>query len=998
MSYTYSSKANPCPICDRTKDQDCRFNDEIVLCHTYNDADAQQDGYVYRGATDCGTWGQHFPVETERFGDKQIYKKAVRPQAQKEFVYQGSDGQPVVKITRKDNGAGKKNFYQSHFKDGQWLPKFPETERSRLHLYRIFDDINQQAIADNQLVFVVEGEGVADSLIALGIAATTAIGGAGKWKHYGYPNYVSDLKDARVVICPDCDIAGIKHTEAIGSDFPEARWLYAIPESPSWNNLPPKGGLDVADWINALKAEGLSVEQVRSLILAAVEPRRSNNAVQDELASQATSPMGDDSKSSRFKSSPDGGLVWISFEKDSESGEFKESKKRIGGHLSAVAYVDNVEGDGASLLMEFKTIRNQIRRWVMPRSELAGDASGLLGELLKRGYAYEPNEFKHLKRYLLKLGSDVRQTYTVADRTGWVDDSFAIENRTYGDESIRFRDVEPVKDSAYEMRGTADSWKTEVASLAANNSRLIFGIGCAFAAPLAHVLEIESGGFHVFGATSTGKTTTLRIAASVVGIPSKAVKLWRATANGLEGLAVAHNHLLMPLDEIGQADPKDVGQAAYMLANGQGKTRARRNGDATPAKTWNTLFLSSGEVGLTHYLRAAGIAVKGGQEIRMPDIPACPQNGFGAFESISTFPKPEDFVHALESAVERNCGTALDAFLTQLVSDARSPDWIKVQGKRLWEIANRLKSAAPTEEAIGRVALRFALVQVALEVAHGYGLLPFGVEQCGWSVRTMFDGWMDARGGSGSIEIKQAMERIEHLFVSNEYGDRIHRVDEPRRSDGKPLIEEAKVRNLLAHKKHDELEGDDEFWVPSAVFAAEIAKDVDRAALTQELQARGWLKPAGSDGKSALRRRLGGKLSRFYVFRPFWKRSESEEKFPEVKKRGVTGITEAQDLDLEKVSLMTPSVTPLKSEVSQVSQHIEDNLFEIDNPLIDAMVAVTPVTPQKNEVSQPQKNESINATGFHGGVTPVTPVTPQIHQSLKKVLALVSEEELKDEI
>jgi hypothetical protein len=32
--YVYSGRSRPCPICDRTKDPDCRWNDEVVFCHT----------------------------------------------------------------------------------------------------------------------------------------------------------------------------------------------------------------------------------------------------------------------------------------------------------------------------------------------------------------------------------------------------------------------------------------------------------------------------------------------------------------------------------------------------------------------------------------------------------------------------------------------------------------------------------------------------------------------------------------------------------------------------------------------------------------------------------------------------------------------------------------------------------------------------------------------------------------------------------------------------
>jgi hypothetical protein len=58
--YVYSGRSRPCPICDRTKDPDCRWNDEVVFCHSHIDQDASVEGYVYRGATADGLWGQYF--------------------------------------------------------------------------------------------------------------------------------------------------------------------------------------------------------------------------------------------------------------------------------------------------------------------------------------------------------------------------------------------------------------------------------------------------------------------------------------------------------------------------------------------------------------------------------------------------------------------------------------------------------------------------------------------------------------------------------------------------------------------------------------------------------------------------------------------------------------------------------------------------------------------------------------------------------------------------
>lgn len=113
----------------------------------------------------------------------------------------------------------------------------------------------------------VEGEGIVELLLEMGIAATTSIGGAGKWRNYGYPNYLKDLAGASVVLCPDRDIKGLQHCEDIAGDFPNAKWLYALPDSPAWEQVPDKGGLDIADWVSDYKLS-------REDILAAISDRR----------------------------------------------------------------------------------------------------------------------------------------------------------------------------------------------------------------------------------------------------------------------------------------------------------------------------------------------------------------------------------------------------------------------------------------------------------------------------------------------------------------------------------------------------------------------------------------------------------------------------------------------------------------------------------------------------------------------------------------------------
>lgn len=254
-----SNRHKPCPICNRTKDADCSWNDEVFLCHTYVDQDAGVSEYIYRGATKDRMWGQYFPVSESK-------EKPVRPKAKREFIYHNAAGIPLVKVTRNDKGNGSKSFYQSHWNGTAWVKGLTDQIKSQIHLYRIQEPINQNAIALGKPILIVEGEGKVDLLLLMGIAATCSIGGAGKWRHYGYPNYLKDLVKANVVLCPDRDTKGLKHCEDIAIDFPDGKWLYALPNSPLWERLPDNGGIDIADWI----ANGA----IREDILGAIGEKR----------------------------------------------------------------------------------------------------------------------------------------------------------------------------------------------------------------------------------------------------------------------------------------------------------------------------------------------------------------------------------------------------------------------------------------------------------------------------------------------------------------------------------------------------------------------------------------------------------------------------------------------------------------------------------------------------------------------------------------------------
>jgi putative DNA primase/helicase len=550
-------------------------------------------------------------------------------------------------------------------------------------------------------------------------------------------------------------------------------------------------------------------------------------------------------KNVHFTSSIEDGLVKVT----------NMSKEYIGNHLIAIAIIDNPDEDGAALLLEFKTFKGTIRRWTMLRAFLAGDASSILEGLFSRGYVFKREQRGLLLDYLYSLGADIAQTYTVTDSSGWVGKSFVLPHKTYGNENLKFRDVDPSPEAITEIEGTLQGWKDNVAARCAGNSRLILAIGSSFAASLLPIADVESGGFHLVGSTSQGKTTILSVAASVTGL--KTVSSWRTTDNALEGGLAASNHLCLPLDELNQADPRKVGAIVYMLGNGIGKGRSTKDGTNRKPKVWLTLVLSSGETTIGKFMELAGESIKGGQEVRLPNIPAVPDGSlYGCFEKIHGADTAVQFVSALEAAVKQHHGIALDAFLSRLVVDAADPTFAGNISKQVTLIAAKL-SEGTIDSAIGRVAKRFALVQVSLGLAHKYDLLPFDVEQIEWAIAKCFKSWLKARGGDGSIEVKQAIARIEHLLVTNEFSDRVYDL---RDGDTKT------IRNLLAYRKVG-TEGDtEEFWVPTTVFDKEFVVGVNKAELVKELQRLGWLLPPRPDGTSVHQRKINKKANYYYIF------------------------------------------------------------------------------------------------------------------------------------
>lgn len=264
---TQVSKSEPCTHCNKPD-----------WCYRLGELDVCKRGQIADG------W--EATSKSDKDGDAYLTKteaKQTRVKSKKEYFYNDRDGRPLVKVTRVDDGAGKKNFYQSHWDGQKWATGNPDDIKVQIPIYR-YDEV-RDAIEAGEPIFVVEGEEIANLLWDINLAATTFIGGAGKYKKYG-TNYIQDLQDAQLILCPDRDEPGVAHMEEVFIDFPDARWVYAPPTPFYWDNPPKSQGLDLADWI-------LQDGATQADIMQLVGDKKPVNTAQKQVKTETSTKEGE---------------------------------------------------------------------------------------------------------------------------------------------------------------------------------------------------------------------------------------------------------------------------------------------------------------------------------------------------------------------------------------------------------------------------------------------------------------------------------------------------------------------------------------------------------------------------------------------------------------------------------------------------------------------------------------------------------------------------------
>ena len=411
----------------------------------------------------------------------------------------------------------------------------------------------------------------------------------------------------------------------------------------------------------------------------------------------------------------------------------------------------------------------QPRRAVLSQALLLGRGEEAMKELRDLGVSVLGSKAKCVREYLdlehLRFSS--RKTpddfWTSVKVIGWapVGQRFVLPHETIGLQTgVWFSGKTDV--AQYKKNGDFNLWKSKVAALCEGNPYLILALSCAFAGPLLEPLNIPGLGIHYFGDSTTGKSTSLAVAASAWG-SEKFMISWRTTINGLEGQAAQRCSTLIPVDESHQVDPKALDASVYMLLNGTSKARMNKDTSPREIEHWRACVISSGERSIETHQANANIDHKVGQTVRIVDVPVV-TGQYGLFEDIHEAKNGAEFSDALRDAAAKHYGHAGPIFIEKLIQNYSGLGLPDRLASLLQEFGNDLSAQDR------RVARSFAVAALAGELAIEWEILPWPTRSALIATVEIFKQWKKTQPQSSkSKEDARVLKNLSDFFGA--YGD-----------------------------------------------------------------------------------------------------------------------------------------------------------------------------------------------------------------------------------
>lgn len=537
------------------------------------------------------------------------------------------------------------------------------------------------------------------------------------------------------------------------------------------------------------------------------------------------------------------GLYWHGFAGKGDAIEDVDQWVCSPLYADAIAHGERDADYG--LLLRFQNACGRWREWSMPMRLLKGSGEELRGELLDLGVRIDPASHRLLNSCL--MGRHPKRRILAATSTGWHGDGsiFVLPERIIGTGEVRYQS-EHAQHDAFGAGGTMAGWQTDIASRCRKNAMPTFAVSAALAGPLLAKVHRTGCGFHFVGDSSIGKSTLLNAGASCWG-GAGFIRTWKATGNGLEGIAAVLTDTALILDEISEADPREIGAIVYSIGNGTGKSRGARTGGAKAVQRWRVVLLSSGERTLAATMKEGGKVTKAGQQARLLDVPCT--RSMGVFDTLHDLPDGRALSDTLRTAAAVHYGHAGPAFVARMIADPR--DW-----GTLYAETSALPQFAASNELEGRAAGAFALVALSGELATEWGIVPWDEGDALDAAAGAFAAWKADRP-KGHTETRQILQAVGDFIAA--HGDsRFSNVDTESHAH-QPVI-----RDRAGWWRDD---GSSRVFLFTPGGLREASPGFDFRRVLEALDTSGWIVHR-DDGRRSKKTKVQGRAQNLYAITP----------------------------------------------------------------------------------------------------------------------------------
>ncbi|WP_441375163.1 DUF927 domain-containing protein [Acinetobacter lwoffii] len=525
----------------------------------------------------------------------------------------------------------------------------------------------------------------------------------------------------------------------------------------------------------------------------------------------------------------DTGLYLVK-EKRENDGEIKETKTFISNSAIILGEARSPSNDNWQRVIQFHDKDNILHQVLIPYEYLMGEAQEALKIIANHGLMPPRQSYK--KNVFINYIQDypIEQRFRCVDRAGWHGSCFATPNKTYGNSENEELLFHSDNKSPYTVSGTFEEWQ-ELSQLIEPHALAVLAFSCAFSGQLVLPLGAESGGFHIYGSSTDGKSTITKASCSAWGNPKHISKSWRTTDNALENEAELRNDSFLNLDELRQAMPKAVSDIIYMVTGGQGKARSTKAGKNRDAKQFSLMYISTGEVTLEEHLRRGNIELDAGLLLRFAHIPSDAGKGYGVFDCINYGTAPQDIGNRINELASQHYGHAGIKWLEYLTQDK---DTVMQKAQILLdsfiEQYNQVKNGQAS-----RVLRRFALIAAAGELATQAGITGWQQGRAFEAVAQCFNTWLGNLGNGKNIEETKILEHIKSFFEANGTS-RFEDLTVIRQADGE--IIRPRIHNRVGYYDSKEKT----YLVSPTMFKKEICIGMNEASVKKVLIKHNWIK------------------------------------------------------------------------------------------------------------------------------------------------------------